>query len=137
MTEGDVASGSPGDVEGVGIVDEGRVTVGGGQITSEPAGMACPAISVVVVRGGNACTMDSQRSSSSTAGSTRAGSSRIMASWPGCRSRARVPRLSMFEVVSCPASSSPATPTIVLAGQPVAGQTGTPRMVVQAWDAWR
>ncbi|GAA2691803.1 fibronectin type III domain-containing protein [Nonomuraea recticatena] len=27
--------------------------------------------------------------------------------------------------------------TIVLAGQPVAGQTGTPRMVVQAWDAWR
>ncbi|MEU4330587.1 hypothetical protein [Nonomuraea dietziae] len=27
--------------------------------------------------------------------------------------------------------------TIVSAGQPVAGQTGTPRMVVQAWDAWR
>ncbi|GAA2807935.1 hypothetical protein GCM10020219_094690 [Nonomuraea dietziae] len=31
VTEGDVAGGSPGDIEGVGIVDEGRVTVGGGQ----------------------------------------------------------------------------------------------------------
>ncbi|GAA2411755.1 hypothetical protein GCM10010404_82090 [Nonomuraea africana] len=27
--------------------------------------------------------------------------------------------------------------TITLAGQPVAGQTGSPRMVIQAWDAWK
>ncbi|WP_343952142.1 hypothetical protein [Nonomuraea longicatena] len=38
---------SPGEGEGVGIVDEVGIPIGGGQraTTSEPAGMACPAIS--------------------------------------------------------------------------------------------
>ncbi|WP_246074436.1 hypothetical protein [Nonomuraea terrae] len=102
MAEGDVTGGSPGDVECLGIVDEAGVAVGAGneRITSDPAGMACPAIStsVVVVRGGSDCTTDSQRNSSSTAGSTRAGSSRIISDGTGsakCATRsAGLPALS-------------------------------------------
>ena len=56
--------------------------------------------------------MDSQRSSSSTAGPMASGSSRTAASCSGWRNNASVPSPNMFDVVSWPASSSsPAMPT--------------------------
>ena len=59
-----------------------RLPDGSDANTSCPAGIGTPAIStsVVVMRGIAVCTIDSQRSSSSTAGPTASGSSRTAAS---------------------------------------------------------
>ena len=59
-----------------------RLAEGSEANTNSPAGIGTPATStsVVVIRGIEVCTIDSQRSSSSTAGATASGSSRTAAS---------------------------------------------------------
>jgi hypothetical protein len=115
VAESLVRAGGAGDVEAVGLGERlgSQLAACGSKIMPSPARMVTPPISMSAwaTRRTPVCTMVRWRSSSSTAPAMTFGSSvsRTRASRPGFWSRAKLPRLIMVAMVSCPAMSM-ATP---------------------------